>query len=372
MSKVLAKLLCVCFAVVSCSSTPTTTKIEQWKVAGLLPSPEGFSESIGVAGAYGGIVGDYMIVAGGSNFPYGAILEGGTKEFYSDIFVYKINGDGSLELVDSGMLPQKLSSGIAVTTADTLYVVGGENAQREISTIYAITLNGTKPVVSVVAELPFTWSLGGAVLKDRDIYLLAGRNDKKAVNKTWKFNIDSKSVTALADLPGDARIQMPFALVDNKIYVFNGLGALTLNDNYVYDIASDSWTKLVDTTLNGKAFTVAGGAAVQLTKDSVMVLGGVNKEVFDDAVTQLGALKGDELEAFRQDYFNRTPEQFDFSRQQMVYDIANNQWKSVGTIPFYGGAGPFPLVRKDNNVWHISGEIKAGIRVPEIQHGVVK
>ncbi len=372
MTKVLTKLLCVsfCFFAVSCATS--TTKIDSWKVAGLLPSPEGFAESIGVAGAYGGIVGDFMIVAGGSNFPYGAILEGGAKEFYSDIFVYKINADGYLELVNQGMLPQKLSSGIAVTTEDTLYVVGGENAQGEISTIYAITLNGTKPVVSVVAELPFTWSLGAAVLKDRDIYLIAGRNNKAAVNKAWKFNIDSKSVTALEDLPGEARIQMPFALVDNKIYIFNGLGKLTLSDNYVYDIASDTWTKLTDTTFNNKAYTVAGGAAVQLTDSSVIVLGGVNKEVFDDAVTQLGALKGDELEAFRQDYFNRTPEQFDFSRQQMVYDIAKNQWKSAGTIPFYGGAGPFPLIKKNSNVWHVSGEIKAGIRVPEIQHGVIK
>ncbi|MGL5956030.1 MAG: cyclically-permuted mutarotase family protein, partial [Brevinema sp.] len=306
-----------------------------------------------------------------ANFPYAAILEGGAKEFYQDIFVYQMNPDKTLELVNTGMLPKKLAGGATVSTGEEIFLIGGENADGESATIYSITLNNTVPVVIATAQLPFTWSLGGAVLQERELYLFAGRNNKTAVNKNWAYHLDKKEVRPLADLPAEARVQMPYAVLDDEVYIFNGLGALTLSDNYVYNLTTDTWKKLADTTLNQKPFTVAGGAAVALTADSLLVLGGVNKEVFDDAVTQLGTLKGDELEAFRQDYFNRTPEQFNFSRQQMVYNIKENTWKSVGEIPFYGGAGPFPLVKKDNSVWLVSGEIKAGVRTPEIQTGII-
>ncbi|MGL4677626.1 MAG: cyclically-permuted mutarotase family protein [Brevinema sp.] len=362
-------IIFVCSFLISSCGIQSTTKVEQWKIAGMLPAPSGFTESIGVAAAYTELIGDYLVVAGGANFPYAPILEGGGKEFYQDIFVYQINPDKTLELVNIGMLPKKLSGGATVSTGEEILLIGGENSTGESATIYSITLNDTMPVVKEVAQLPFTWALGGAVLKERMLYLFAGRNNKIAVNKNWVFHLDNKTITALADLPGEARIQMPYAVLEDDVYVFNGLGALTLSDNYVYNLKTDTWKKLADTTLHQKPFTVAGGAAVPLTEDALLVLGGVNKEVFDDAVTQLGVLKGEELEIFRQDYFNRSPEQFNFSRQQMVYNIKENTWKSVGEIPFYGGAGPFPLVKKDSTVWLVSGEIKAGVRVPEIQTG---
>ena len=373
MKKLLALFMLIGLLFVSCKGNDTV--IENWKVAGTLPTPAGFTESIGVSGAFAGFIGDKLIVAGGANFPYAPVLEGGAKEFYNDIFVFDVNEDDTITSVGTGMLPKKLASGITLKKDEnTLYFVGGENATGDSSAIYEITLTDNNVNVKEVATLPFTFAFGAVAIKDNMIYLAGGRQNKASSSNTWSYNIDTKETTALSPIPSEARVQTPFVFVNDKLYVFNGLGAVTttLTDNYVYDTSSDTWTALENTTLNDKPFTTAGGGAALLSENEVLILGGVNKEVFDDAVSNLNTLKGEELEAFRQDYFNRTPEQFGFSKEQMVYNIESNTWYSLGVNDFNGGAGPFPVITKDGKVWHVSGEVKAAVRVPEVRVGSIK
>ena len=358
--------------IVACSTNTSKTTLE-WNLGANLPIPNGFTESIGVSGAFAGFIGDKLVVAGGANFPYAAVIEGGAKEFYQDIFVFDSKEDGSLISVGTGMMPKKLATGTTIQQdANTLLFVGGENKDGDSAVIYKITLNNNTPVVEQLGTLPFTFVAGATVLHNNKLYFIAGRQDKKSSNKSWVYDLATKQTKTLADLPGEARLQMPYALVNNQIFIFNGLGKITLTDAYVYNIDDNSWKKLADTKLNNKDYTIAGGAAVPLNDEEILILGGVNKEVFDDAVTQLGSLTGDALEAFRQDYFNRTPEQYDFSKKEVVYNITKNTWSTIGTIPFYGGAGPFPLLKKDNMLYRVSGEIKAGVRTPDIQVATIK
>lgn len=368
----------------SCSEKENTTSsvdgdslnimIEGWKEAGMLPTPEGFEKSIGVAGTFSAFIGDKLIVAGGSNFPHKSVLDGGPKEFYSDIFVFDVMDDNTLKHVGTAQLPKKLSTGAVVKPDEnTLYFIGGENISEDSASVYSVILDGNTPIVEEIFNLPFTFAAGAVLLNNKELYFIAGRQDKKASNASFKINIDTKEVTELAPLPAEARVQMPYAMVDNKIYIFNGLADFTLSDNYVYDISSNSWSKLADTTINNKSYTIAGGGAAAIDNNYILILGGVNKEVFDDAVTQLGTLKGDELQAFREEYFNRSPEQFNFGKEEVIYDIKNDKWHSIGQVPFYGNAGPFPLlIRNDMSVWRISGEKKAGVRVPDIQVGNIE
>lgn len=364
-------LLIMMVGVLSFCSAQDIRGIE-WQKAGLLPVPKGFDKSIGVSGAMAGFIGEYLVIVGGANFPYKPLTEGGGKEFYNDIFVMKVNTDNTLSNIDTGILPKKLATGIAIQSDKGLYIVGGENASGDSDSVYLITLQGTKPMVKEIAKLPFTWAAGAAFINKDNLYLIGGRQDKKSSNKVWAYNLQTYTKKSLASIPGESRVQMPFTVIGNKLYLFNGLGALTLTDTYSYDFTKDTWQTLEETTLNNKSFTVAGGAAIPLTKDEILIIGGVNKEIFDDAVTQLGTLKGSALDKFKKEYFARTPEEFKFSKEMMIYNTAKNKWSSLGTLSFIGGAGPFPLVRKDNKIWHISGEIKAGVRTPEIRVGMIK
>jgi len=343
-----------------------------WNKVGKLPIPNGFSKSIGVSGAMAGFIGEYLVITGGANFPYKPLTEGGKKEFYSDIFVMKVNADNTLTKVNTGQLPQKLATGIAIKDHNSLYIIGGENATGDSDIIYQITLQDTKPIIKEIAKLPFTWAAGVAFINKGTLYLIGGRQKKKASNKVWAYNLKDYSIKSLPDLPGESRVQMPFSVLGNKVYIFNGLGSLTLTDNYSYDFTKNTWHKLSDTKLNGEDFTIAGGATIPLTNNDILIIGGVNKEVFDDAVTKLGTLQGIELDNFKANYFARTPKEFNFSKQMMVFNTKKNKWTSIGVLPFIGGAGSFPLVKKDNKIWHISGEIKAGVRTPEIHMGIIQ
>lgn len=355
------------------------TTIGSWKTAGELPAPQGYTESIGVSGAYAGFIGGYLVVAGGANFPTPWQLETGPqgKEFYADIFVFEVSPQKTLKLVGSGMMPQKMASGIAVAGEDRLYFVGGENAQNDSSSIYELTLKGTQPAVAELAKLPFTWSLGAAAMHEGKIYLAGGRKDRNKkggpVNEFWAFDLKTKKASMIGEMPATARLQSPFALLGGKFYVFGGIsGPNAVTDNYAYDFKTAKWAKLSNTTLKGIPFALAGGAAVPISDTKIAVIGGVNREVFNDANAQLSALKDEALIQYRVKYFGMKPSGFKFSKNIMVYDIPSNSWLSAGTVPFIGGAGPYPLVRKGDQVWHISGEIKAAVRQPAIRVGTIK
>tara|TARA_R110002167_G_scaffold91458_1_gene245974 strand:- start:8623 stop:8820 length:198 start_codon:yes stop_codon:yes gene_type:complete len=42
-----------------------------WQEIGSLQAPEQYSESIGISAAYTGFIGQYLVLAGGANFPNG-------------------------------------------------------------------------------------------------------------------------------------------------------------------------------------------------------------------------------------------------------------------------------------------------------------
>lgn len=50
-----------------------------WDYAGSLPAQKGFDKNIGTAGLLQGIIGDYIVVGGGANFP--EALEKGEKSY---------------------------------------------------------------------------------------------------------------------------------------------------------------------------------------------------------------------------------------------------------------------------------------------------
>ena len=53
----------------------------RWEPLPPLPDPQGF------AGAYVGVAGDALLVAGGANFPGGRPWDGAPKVWYDDVFV---------------------------------------------------------------------------------------------------------------------------------------------------------------------------------------------------------------------------------------------------------------------------------------------
>src|SRR3954469_737650 len=81
----------------------------KWARLSRLPDKEGF------AGAFAGVSGGALLVAGGANFPDKKPWEGGTKIWYDTVFVLD-RPDGEWKV--AGRLPRRLGYGVSVTHGD--------------------------------------------------------------------------------------------------------------------------------------------------------------------------------------------------------------------------------------------------------------
>src|SRR3712207_8552692 len=71
------KLLSILFLTCSCFSF-AEYRIS-WEAVGELPAQKSYEKNIGTAGLLQGMIGDYIIVGGGANFPIKPLTEGGSK-----------------------------------------------------------------------------------------------------------------------------------------------------------------------------------------------------------------------------------------------------------------------------------------------------
>ena len=317
-----------------------------WEQAAELPKPEGFARSIGISGAYSAFLGDYLIIAGGANFPKGhPFFEQGKKQFYSDIFVFKLIS-GQLELVSSGHLPIKAGHGAAVVVDDSLYLIGGKNNEQAFNSVIKLTLDAAnKPKTELITTLPFTWHSGGAAWQNNHLYLFAGKQNSQITNQLCKYSFSSETCIekqGTPALPGLARSDFPAIDHQGNFYIFGGLNLNAGKDNYVltdayaFNYEQAHWQKLADITLLGSPFSVAGGGAATLNNNSIVLLGGVNREIFNNAIFQLTNLKGDALQAFKQNYFSLNETEIKhFIKKGKNYYVSNKKYKIRITINSY-------------------------------------
>lgn len=218
-------------------------------------------------------------------------------------------------------------------------------------------------------DLPFTFSDGFAVKKDKDIYLGLGKQDGKASNKVYKFNVETGKTEELKEIPGEpTRNQAVAQLLGDDIYVFSGGDKIAYTDGYKYSIKDNSWTQVADVKIGSEEISLLGANSVKLNEDEMLVIGGFNKAVYDDAVKNLNTLKDESLAEFKKEYFERDPQDFAWNTKVLIYNSKNNEWKSIGDVPFNAPCGE-ALILDGDNIFSINGEIKPGIRTNKIYSG---
>ena len=137
-----------------------------------------------------------------------------------------------------------------------------------------------------------------------------------------------------------------------------------------YDFDKNEWTEVASVELNGKGISLLGANSVKLNDKEMLVIGGFNKEVYDNAVANLGSLKGEALANFRAGYFGADPAEFNWNREVLVYNAEANTWKSLGQIPFDAPCGE-GLAVIGNKIFSINGEVKPGVRTPRMYTGTL-
>jgi N-acetylneuraminate epimerase len=358
---------------VKASAAQHANSIERitWEHAGELEAQKGFDENIGTAGVLAGSFKDYLIVGGGANFPYESVLDGGAKQHYSDIYVLK-KEKNQLTMVEHTNLDHEIGYGSSITTNKGVYYIGGSPEAEYADDILFLTIDKNKKLnVEKIGDLPFTISNGVAVEKDGKLYIGLGKQNGKDSNKLYEYDLKTSETKELAPIPGEtARNQSVAQLLGENLYVFSGGGSIAYTDGYKYDIEKNTWSKVASVEVDGKEISLLGANSVQLNKNEMLVIGGFNKTIYDDAVEKLGTLQGEELAAFRTQYFNADPHEFNWNKEILIYNAQNDTWRTIGKVPFDApcGAG---LVLMNKDLYSINGEIKPGVRTNAIYSGTL-
>lgn len=345
----------------ACSGDPVRIKA----LTGFPCDEEGLAK--GVSACYAGILDDQLIVAGGCNFPGLPPRLGGAKKYYDGIYAAR-RGEDTLVWKRIGTLPFPAAYGVSVTTPEGIVCIGGNNAEGQLDTVFRISLQDGEADFTPLPSLPagidnFTGAYAG-----RRIFIAGGAYGGKASRKALYLDLDklAEGWQGLPDFPGPRRTQPVSALFEKdgqySFYLWGGFAGATDGDPVTlsvdglkYETASGCWTPVAGPSdRDGVAVSLGGGAAAVLDGGKVVATGGVDKDIFYNALIQLP-----------EGYFEHEPAWYRFGCNILVYDPALDRWTVVARTPETARAGA-ALVGDGKTFANICGELMPGVRSSQI------
>lgn len=321
-----------------------------------LPS---LQQTEGYAGAFAGNSNGHLLIAGGANFPLSKPWAGGTKKWYSHVYVYE--GDFKRWRI-VGELPRELAYGTSVSYGNKVICVGGSDAERHYNDVFSLEYKNAALQYEKLPSLPTALANSSGVLIGATLFVVGGQavaTSKTALIEVWSLDLANpeSSWNKEPPLPGPGRIlsmvggisrddQAVPQAKSEELYVFGGVELLEseggvkrryLRDAYVLRNHSQ-WERLPDIPLE----LAAGASPLPIWKDRIYIVGG------DDG-TQVGK------------FF---PEHRGFANTIWEFDVRTHAWKSIGTTP--APRVTLPSYQSGAEVYFFSGEQSPGIRSPEV------
>ncbi len=342
----------------------------------------------GMASPYGGVSGGAMVVAGGCNFPDEAVWDGGAKRFYSDIFILEA---GSKEWIKGGNLPYEVAYGASVDTPKGVLCIGGQNDSGKLDavTLLAWDAASSQVVQTIYPSLPFALTSCDAAVTGGYVYVAGGASDgENSANHFLRLSLrDGAQWEVLESFPGEGRAK-PVLVAQNgaesvNLYLFGGSDFPTTSEmpsvvttSFKYNTSTKQWSQLADCTPRaGELQSLHDADALAVGKSHILFFGGVNYEIFLDAVSREQELRytdsqevKDAFAQWQADYFAHDESWYKFSRDIVVYNTITNTWSIGGEYPYRGVAGAKVIPYGEG--WAvINGEVKPGVRTNEVYYG---
>lgn len=325
----------------------------------------------GVSGEYTGAIGSNIIMAGGCNFPEDPLGKDSKKVFYHGIYKILFNSDGGYDLEKIGTLPPACAYGGAVSLPQGILLIGGSDGTKSYADVNLASIDADgNAVVTPCPSLPVTLDNFYACAIDGVVYAGGGNANGVPSNAFYMLDTNdmSKGWTELPSFPGNPRVQPVMAAgIDSKgdknIYLWGGFAGkgegreATLNtDGCRFNIKDKEWHHLeAPKGENGEEISLGGGCAATLPDGLIVAAGGVNKDVF------LNALRNQ-----APDYLEHPIEWYRFNDNILVFDPKTETWKVVAQNKEAARAGAGMVVTPDKEILLIGGELKPRIRTAEI------
>ena len=345
-----------------------TFKIEVMKG---FPSTENGIEK-GVSAPFGGVVNDYLIMAGGCNFPDKPVFEGGKKHYYKGGYAANVAQGNCLSWTKVGELPVEAGCGVSIPSPKGIYMIGGNNLEGSLKDAYEMLFDSQTMSVQFnkLPSLPCTLDNMTGSIVNNHIVVAGGVADGAPSLKVLTLNLSdvNSGWVEVTTLPSSPRVQPVCAAIDNKFQLWGGFydgskggDPVVYTEGLQFDLTKKEWQQL---GFIGKdeahSLTTVGAAAVQLNANEVLLTGGVNKDIFFDAIS--GAYKMVE----KQNYLKQPVEWYRFNGTLMLFNAKTNSWTETNlSSPHLARAGAL-MVRANNAIYYLGGELKPGVRSAEV------
>ncbi len=364
-----------------------------WESMPAIPPAPGQDEQAGLAGPFAGVHADALIVAGGANFPGVACWDGGTKVWWDDVYVLVRDGKGGFRWHDETFkLDWPAAYGASVSTNDGLVCIGGCDKRRCFADVFRLRWISEEAGIEIdtLPSLPVPLADMGGVLIGRTIYVAGGRQTvADAAATTCFFALDlSKEGQAdefkwrmLPSWPGPPRV-LPVVAAQSDgasdcLFLFSGRNAAAgkptelLVDGYKYEPLPQRWTRLADVAVKDEtAKCVMGAPAIAWGANHILVFGGDDGRLFmarekitlQHDRTGHPDMKSRFATALRANFTTHPG----FTRDVLAYHTVTNTWTKVGQCPQGASQAVTTAVRWGDAVIIPSGEIRPGVRTPDV------
>lgn len=353
-----------------------------WEIAASTPPTLNQFRSIGLAGAISGIHNNALVVAGGTNFPDKMPWLGGAKVYYDNVLIYPLI-NSKKPLMPSGIsykLPFKLAYAASCSTKEGVVVAGGENELGLSKKVLLLRWKKQEEILSIeyLPDLPYGITNASLAVAG-DMLCLAGgevpsgsRNDFMALDlkdtaKGWMHMTDLPYTVSHAVMLGSEST--------GQVYLVGGRSRKSgevsqiFNTCFAFDIKKNIWEKMPSLP-----FPISAASGI-INGHDILVFSGDGGETFNKAEKLIIAIEN-EPDVQRKEILNKKKIELQsshpgFSRKVLKYNLFDNKWIVLKNEMPYGtvtvNAIPF-----NDEVFIAGGEIKAGVRTPNILRGKLK
>jgi len=345
----------------------------EWHRSVELPSPQGGKVHAGIAGPIVGLSNGYLLIGGGANFPDLPPWKGGVKKIQKEIFAYVKDGK-TLRCVAKDSLSEPIAYGASLSLPIGLFIVGGETSEGKSNACRLIQCNADTKQISTAnyPDLPWPLSNTGATYIGNKIFIAGGEGQDTVSDRVLQLDLDDleKGWICTGHLPYAVSHVQLLADKQGNLYLVGGRKANKDEPSTLYQgllSSSDGgkhWRKLEDIP-----FKAAAAVACILPDNGLWLLSADRGDTFHRVETLISEAKkttdpqkAQQLIASKNQLQVKHP---GFGRAVWRYDLKLGEWNRMGDLPAEGPVTTTAVVW-DDMVILPSGEIKAGIRTPDI------
>ena len=319
-------------------------------------------EKHGTAGAFVGVLGNTVVVAGGSDFPDLKPWEGGTKVWSDKIYLLRRDGgEYRCEALEGTSLPFPVGNGCSAGNGKILYCIGGQTPDGPSPAILSVRQEGNTLAIERVGTLPEGFAPNAALFHKGNIYICGSREGE---NLLLRWTPASGSFKELASCPGPALSEGSVLVYQHNgreeaFYLIGGRGK---GEDGSWQIASHVWEYLPthDTWSEKCAFRDRDGRPLSLMYAPALAYGSAHILVFggDDGRE---FLRRDTLRAGSPELTEAFTGHPGFQDKVFAYHTITDTWTVLAET-----GSPLPAVttavRWGKDILIPSGEASPGVR----------